>query len=75
MTQPVKRAMRNSRSGFNAAVDVCVDSPRQISKQSNNQHVNVNIVSPLTKDRNIVITTNETDLQPDIEELERQQVD
>ena len=75
MTQPVKRALRNSRSGFNASVDVSVDSPRQITRQSTNQNVNVNIVSPLTKDREIVITTSETDLKPDIEEFDKQSVD
>lgn len=74
MTQPVKRAMRNSR-GFNASVDVSVDSPRQTNRQSTSQNVNVNIVSPLTKDREFVITTSETDLHPEIEELERQPVD
>ena len=75
MTQPVKRALRNSRGGFNAAVDVSVDSPRQIAKHQTSQNVNVNIVSPLTKDREIVITTSDTDLRPDIEELSKQPVD
>lgn len=75
MTQPVKRALRNSRGGFNASVDVSVDSPRQVAKHQTSQNVNVNIVSPLTKDREIVITTSETDLKPDIEELEKQPVD
>ena len=74
MTQPVKRAMRNSR-GFNASIDVSVDSPRQIAKHQTSQNVNVNIVSPLTKDREFVITTSETDLKPEIEDLERQPVD
>ena len=37
--------------------------------------MNVNIVSPLTKDREIVITTNDTDLHPEMEELERPPVD
>ena len=75
MTQPVKRALRNSRGGFNAAVDVSVDSPRQIAKHQTSQNVNVNIVSPLTKDHEFVITTEETDLKPDLQELDRQPVD
>ena len=75
MTQPIKRASRNSRGGFNTSVDVSVHSPRQVNKQSTSQNVNVNIVSPLTKDREFVITTSETDLNPSMEDLERQPVD
>ena len=75
MTQPVKRALRNGRGGFNASVDVSVDSPRQIAKHQTSQNVNVNIVSPLTKDHEFVITTKETDLNPEVEDLERQPVD
>lgn len=74
MTQPVKRAMRNSR-GFNASVDVSVDSPRQIAKHQTSQNVNVNIVSPLTKDHEFVITTSESELKPDMDDLPKQPVD
>ena len=74
MTQPVKRALRNSR-GFNASVDVSVDSPRQIAKHQTSQNVSVNIVSPLTKDREFIITTSDTDLKPEMEDLEKQPVD
>ena len=74
MTLPVKRALRNSR-GFQAAADVSVNSPRQNNNQTNHQNVNVNIVSPLTKDREIVITTDETDIKPEILEFEKQDVD
>ena len=51
------RVFRNQK-GFQAAADVSVNSPRQ----SNQQNVNV-YVSPLTKDREIKIDTNEVELK------------
>ena len=73
MTLPVSRAFRNSR-GFQATADVSVNSPRQSNNQANHQNVNVNIVSPLTKDREITITTDETDLKPVIEKVNEQTI-
>ena len=78
MTLPVKRALRNNR-GFQAAADVSVNSPRQTNSQTTTQNVNVNIVSPLTKDREIAIshTTDPSfeDVKPDITECEKLPVD
>ena len=78
MTLPVKRALRNNR-GFQAAADVSVNSPRQNNSQTTTQNVNVNIVSPLTKDREIAIshTTDPSfeDVKPDITECEKLPVD
>ena len=54
MTIPRTRAF-NCTKGFQAQADVGINSPNQ----SNTQSVNVNIVSPLTKDRAIQITTDE----------------
>ena len=78
MTLPVKRALRNNR-GFQAAADVSVNSPRQTNSQTTTQNVNVNIVSPLTKDREFAIShsTDPTfeDVKPDITECEKLPVD
>ena len=78
MTLPVKRALRNNR-GFQAAADVSVNSPRQNNSQTTTQNVNVNIVSPLTKDREIAIshTTDPSfeDVKPEITECEKLPVD
>ena len=78
MTLPVKRALRNNR-GFQAAADVSVNSPSQTNSQTTTQNVNVNIVSPLTKDREIAIshTTDPSfeDVKPDITECEKLPVD
>ena len=78
MTLPVKRALRNNR-GFQAAADVSVNSPRQNNSQTTTQNVNVNIVSPLTKDREISISHNTDptfeDVRPDIIECEKLPVD
>ena len=78
MTLPVKLALRNNR-GFQAAADVSVNSPRQNNSQTTTQNVNVNIVSPLTKDREIAIshTTDPSfeDVKPDITECEKLPVD
>ncbi len=83
MTLPVKRAMRNSK-GFQAAADVSLYSPRQANAQTATQNVNVNIVSPLTKDREIDISTNEdkhrndplwNNVQSEITECEKLPVD
>ena len=78
MTLPVKRALRNNR-GFQAAADVSVNSPRQNNSQTTTQNVNVNIVSPLTKDREIAIshTTDPAfeDVKPEITECEKIPVD
>ena len=78
MTLPVKRALRNNR-GFQAAADVSVNSPRQNNSQTTTQSVNVNIVSPLTKDREISISHNTDpsfdDVRPEITECEKLPVD
>ena len=78
MTLPVKRALRNNR-GFQAAADVSVNSPRQNNSQTTTQNLNVNIISPLTKDREIAIshTTDPSfeDVKPDITECEKLPVD
>ena len=72
MTLPVKRALRNNR-GFQAAADVSVNSPRQTNSQTTTQNLNVNIISPLTKDREIAIS--HPSLEPDITECEKLPVD
>ena len=78
MTLPVKRALRNNR-GFQAAADVSVNSPRQNNSQTTTQNVNVNIVSPLTKDREIAISHSTDpafeDVKPEITECEKLPVD
>ena len=78
MALPVKHALRNNR-GFQAAADVSVNSPRQTNSQTTTQNVNVNIVSPLTKDREFAIShsTDPTfeDVKPDITECEKLPVD
>ena len=81
MTLPVKRALRNNR-GFQAAADVSVNSPRQNNSQTTTQNVNVNIVSPLTKDREFAVSTDThphdplwEDVKPDITECEKLPVD
>ena len=74
MTLPVKRAFKNSR-GFQAAADVSINSPRTNNSQTNQQNVNVNIVSPLTKDREIIISTDETEIKPEILEFDKQEID
>ena len=60
MTLP-SRVFRNTK-GFQAAADVSVNSPRQNNNQTSNQNINV-YVSPLTKDREIKIETNEVELE------------
>ena len=73
MTLPVSRAFRNSH-GLQASADVSVNSPRQSNNQANHQNVNANIISPLTKDRQITITTDETDLKPVVEKVNEQTI-